>query len=365
MSAKHLIKHFLGSIDDALRQRSQPDTASDSLPITALPDTNPASTTLAEPPFLAAHAPPMVVKSTIPLDINQDIQTILQSKNQLIDSPYKLETPQLQPFLDGTTKIALVFASTGKVLTATLQSLTDTYLLADTESSLYRHRQGETVLAVFPVSADRHYVLQSSLVELYAFRVKLQYLDPRYDIRRKVQLVTPVKLYPAPISLIQAITNYQVSIIRETTLVSGDTQRDEQESTIADLWYEAQVQGSSGRMESFEGLNSVACALDNISLGGVCLTLKNALNSQDLTHRLVLLAVSLPGIAKHKDPLTSGPLTLKVLGVIKQTRNTPSALILHIRFLRRLPLEVGRLLRRLEDHSLDEQTPLTIAVSDE
>jgi hypothetical protein len=108
-------------------------------------------------------------KTMIPVDVSGEIYTILHPTYELIDSPQRIETSQLQPFLEGDKGITLVFAQGGKALPASLYSIHSTYLEADSDTSTFRHQRGETVLVVFRLSPQPHYVLQTVIDKVYTF----------------------------------------------------------------------------------------------------------------------------------------------------------------------------------------------------
>jgi hypothetical protein len=201
------------------------------------------------------------------------------------------------------------------------------------------------VLVVFRVSPQQHYVLQTAIDKLYAFRLKLRYGDPRYDVRRRVQLAAPVTLYLAPTALVTDIAQRQVRIIREITLPLRGAQG-AAGGRIADRLCEPITLQPTA--SPFAAIPALSSTLEDISLGGVCLTLASTSKAEELLHRLVLLNIALPSAPAALYP----SLTLQLLGGIRGVRSTSSGQLLHIRFLKRLPKEVDELLEYLAGSSV-------------
>src|SRR5260221_11745603 len=100
------------------------------------------------------------IQHTIPLDINDDLPTLLYPPNRLIYSPRTIAPTLRQPFLDGTKEVILVCVQSGNTFRATLQALHSNHLIAHTQQAVSHRKYGETVLVVFPMTTSQHYVLQ-------------------------------------------------------------------------------------------------------------------------------------------------------------------------------------------------------------
>src|SRR5262249_11510550 len=85
------------------------------------------------------------IQHTIHFDISDELDSVLYPTNRLIYSPHTIKPSLLQPFLDGTREVVLVCVQNGKTLQATLQALHSSYLIADTQHSVFRRKRGETV----------------------------------------------------------------------------------------------------------------------------------------------------------------------------------------------------------------------------
>jgi hypothetical protein len=339
VGAKYFFKQLLTTLDEALMRDAHTKGPQQTSTL-EVPPTEP------EPATEDPNTDTVALTSTrtmISLDVSGEIYTILHPTHQLIDSPQRIEASQLQPFLNGSREITLVFAQGGKALPGTLHSIYPTYLEADSDTSTFRHQRGETVLVVFRVPPQPHYVLQTVIDKVYAFRLKLQYGSPRYEARQHFPLAVPVRLSLAPPLLITAIAKQQVRIVREITLLSGGIQGGAG-GCITDWICESLTLRSSH--SPFANAPTLSCTLEDISLGGVCLALEHASEAEELLHRLVLLNISLPSAPEAPYP----PLTLQLLGGIRGIGHTLSSQLLHVRFLRRLPKEIDALLEYLEGH---------------
>jgi hypothetical protein len=291
---------------------------------------------------------------TIHLDISDELDSVLYPTNRLIYSPHTIEPRLLQPFLDSTKEVILVCAPNGKTLLATLQALHFSYLIVDTQHSVFRRKRGEAVLVVFPVTSQQHYVLQTTIHNVYAFRLELEYRDPRYDVRHYIPVTAPVTLQPVPTSYITAIGQQQGRIVRQITLMPRDAQGTVA-SWITDLFCTADADEPVAL--PYEAGPALACTLHDLSLSGVCLTVNATHVTEALAHHLVWFTIPLPRASQALPGWASVSLTLQLLGVVRNVSHTPAGRAFHIRFLKRLPSEVDTLLWHLEGGFVERATP--------
>ncbi len=295
------------------------------------------------------------LQHTIPFDSSDNLHTLLYPTNRLIYSPYTIEPALLQPFVDGTKEVILVCAQNGKTLPATVQVLHSSYLIADTQQSVFRRKRGETVLVVFPVTASQHYVLQTSIHNVYAFRLELEYRDPRYDVRHSIPLTAPAILQRVPTPLITAIGRQRVRLVRQITLTPRSAQGTVS-SVIADLFCPADTHAAIASPD--EDRPAFACALHDISLSGVCLTVDATHAAEALAYHLVRFTIPLPRASQTLPDWTCVALTLQLLGGVCSVSHTPSGRELHIRFLKRLLPEVEMLLWHLDGGFPEQSNPV-------
>src|SRR5207249_2110426 len=106
-----------------------------------------------------------------------------------------------------------------------------------------------------------------------------------------------------------AIGRQQVRIVRQITLTPRSAQGTVA-SVIADLFYLA---GADEAMASpGEDRPALACALHDISLGGVCLTVDTTHAAEALVHHLVRLTIPLPRAPQALPDWASISLTLQL-----------------------------------------------------
>ncbi|MGE3535936.1 MAG: hypothetical protein AB7N91_00715 [Candidatus Tectimicrobiota bacterium] len=290
-------------------------------------------------------ASPPLVQRRIPLILGNELQTLLHPTNRLIYSPHTLDQALLQPFREGTKTLILINAQNGKALPATLQALHSSYLIADTQHSMFRRKPGEAMLVVFPLAAHQHCVLQTTIHRVYAFRLELEYQDPRYDVRHTIPLSSPVTLSPVPTTMVMALEQNQGRLVRQIALTPR-TPHGTMRRLITDLFYPqdalqpAPAQGSDSLV--------LPCALHDISLGGACLAVHNPSLVDSLMHRLVHLTMSFPCASQTLPDWAYVSLHLQVLGIVRGSSNATAPRALHIRFLKRLLPDVDPLFWHLE-----------------
>jgi len=306
-----------------------------------------------------AHRP-ATLQRAIPLDLSSDFHSLFYPTNRLIYSPHTIKPTLLQPFLEGTREVLLVCTQNGKTLPATLQAVHSSYLIVDTPQSLFRRQRGDTVLVVFPVAPQQHYVLQTSIHKVYAFRLELEYRDPRYDVRHTIPLTAPVTLHQVPTTLITAIAQQQGHIVRQITLTRRDAQG-MANSVLTELFCPADSAESVASPPA--DAPPLACALRDISLGGACLTVGASETPDVLPQQLVRLTIPLPSASRSMPYWAAVSLTLQLLGVVRGTSNAPATKDLHIRFLKRLPPELDSLLWHLEGRLPAQPTTPEVATA--
>jgi hypothetical protein len=248
---------------------------------------------------------------------------------------YRIEEALLQPFRTKHQPILLLNPHNGKVMSATLHAVERTYLVAEMAHSTFMRKPGETLLVVFPVLPQRHYVMQTTVEEVYCSRVTLQYQDPRYDRRWPMPLALLVTVHVAPMEVMIALAHRQGHLVREMTLAPSKTDGTRQ-GGLADRVYEPGAPESSLSLGGFDASPPLTGSLKDLSLGGACVTLADLPQLDELLQRVILLSMTLPRIPVGT---TSLQLMLQPLGIVRNVRTTVSPATLHIRFLQRLPKE--------------------------
>jgi hypothetical protein len=208
------------------------------------------------------------------------------------------------------------------------------------------------MLVVFPMAPQHHNVVQTAVHKVYAFRLELLYQDPRYDIRHAIPLALPITLQPVPMTLLTAIERQHGQLVRQITLTSDEASARARMS-IADLFYPAGAPEPAD--PHVAGLASLTGALQDISLGGTCLTLDAGVAQTAQRYRLVRLTIPLLSLGQSLPSWTEVSLTLRLLAVVCCLRQVSSTPTLHLRFLNRLFPELDALFWHLEGRG--PQTP--------
>jgi hypothetical protein len=117
-------------------------------------------------------------------------------------------------------------------------------------------------------------------------------------------------------------------------------------------------------MQLIEQTEPLSCHLQDLSLGGLSLTLADASQAQDFSYRLVVLQLSLPLVTINSVNREYMPVQLDLLGAIRGVETMPSSATLHIRFLQRLPAELALYLADLERRCIELQGPLAGSVQE-
>jgi hypothetical protein len=282
----------------------------------------------------------------IPLPVSgQDCYRLFSTRVQ-VNSPYRIESALLQPFLNQDKKMLLVPSRVGRMW-ASLTALHQNYLVAAADrTERLLEEKNRIVLVVFPVAPDHAYVLQTRVSKLYVDRVVLEYQDPRYEPRRRIPGCAPLTIRLLPPDIRTALEQDQVHLTRELRWEASDPAA-LPEGHLTDLLTTLDAAQPSGP-EAFSTLPSWSGSLRDISCGGICVSLPGVPPpAEAVIHRMLLLQIPLPlaPIDPAGDPVA---LTLHLLGVIRATRTVPPARMLHIQFLERLPEECDTLFKQLE-----------------
>lgn len=82
-------------------------------------------------------------------------------------------------------EILLIDSQRGQTMKATLESMQRTDFVVETKTSTLFRKQGEKLLAVFPVLPQEYYIFLTWIDAIHIKRLKLQYQVPHYHVRRK------------------------------------------------------------------------------------------------------------------------------------------------------------------------------------
>jgi hypothetical protein len=350
MGIRSFFKDFSNVIDETLRQKSGP-SRTDQFQRALQESTSKASLSTLLSSGVAPKGGRELLTFEIGKDIfeiGEDIHLFLAPTNIQINSPDRIEEALFEPFRTIRKQILIINAQNGKVIPATIHTIDDTFLIADTEHSTVLLKSGEPLVVVFPVLPQRHYVLQTMVEAVYPHRLKLQYKDPRYDRRWSMPPTIPVRLRLASAEVMLAMTRRQGHMVREMTMAS-----DEADGIwtghIADYFQASKALEPSQAMQGFDVSPSCTGGLTDLSLGGAGLTLRDTCAPDELLRHVILLSIELPRVTLDTLSLQ---LLLTVLGVVRHVRATPPGLTLHIRFLHRLSKELDPLFEHVHHGGL-------------
>ncbi|MGE0684318.1 MAG: hypothetical protein AB7P69_25860 [Candidatus Binatia bacterium] len=160
------------------------------------------------------------MQQTITTDIvkfTTELQLLLEPKIIQADTPQRIPANELQPFLTGQKKIRCVFPDRWVVPSVLFSVQADHLLTSIGRKETFRilRRHGEPVIAMF--SGPQTYVLQTTLGQIYAGQMELQYNDPRYDRRFKIMRETLATIQGLSAKVITELDRGNLEIVRTTS----------------------------------------------------------------------------------------------------------------------------------------------------
>lgn len=355
MSVKSTLKRWIKTVDEALLSDVELPSSTPEVVLPREPIGSRQAPLIALSPLQALVSPGNTVIT--PVDFHTDVDSIIAPKYVQINSPHRIERSVLEPFERGLKEVTLIFVQNRHVIPATIEAIHDTHLVIRTQHSTYFRKRGEVVLVLIPAQPQKSYALQLTIEEIYAHRLMLRYQDPRYDVRRQVQLEAPVHLRLPSAVLLTVIRQRQARIMRQFTLPHTNVQRSTPAELI-DRLYELDSSTPSSFMKRIEQTPPMTCSLQDISLGGACLTVPQEPESEELLHRVVLLHIALPPVTVESVEREYFPVNLHLLSVIRGIRRATEPATLHVRFLKRLPDDLTPYFADLERLFLEQQHPL-------
>jgi hypothetical protein len=144
--------------------------------------------------------------------------------------------------------------------------------------------------------------------------------------------------------VLDAMEQQQMRLTRELSWHPGGAAND-LEGELVDL-VEDQPVAAGAVVDFFSATPEWQGHLHDISCGGACVLLPRDLGGQAMEHHAVLLCLRLPPV-RVKATLERVVLTLRVLGTVRAVRSLRTGVVLHVRFLDRLPEAFGGLFERL------------------
>ena len=295
--------------------------------------------------YPVGYASTQVTHETLALDT--DIYLLLRPKTVPINSPSRIPSEALRPFLNQEKEL-LCIGDDKHVIPASLSEARMGHLVAQVkdskgaESFLLWH--GGIIVVLFPVSPQLHYVLEVQVEEVSSTEVCLQYLDPRAQERFIIELADPVQLsIVSPATILQMLSG-QVDIIREITTTSPqDASSQAGGEGIVRLndrlhWQEdmdVDVE-SSDIQASVNTTASLRTQARDISVGGMRLAYAGNAPDDFCEGALTQVSITLP-VQGNRPVSPDNALGLRLLAIIRGVHSSQSTTQLHLRFVQRLP----------------------------
>ena len=313
------------------------------------------------------------------IDFSQQVKEILNRNNIQVRSLAMLNNETKQLFLQHRKKAILLIR--GKVYEREIDAPDDkTIDIFDSMLNPYL-KLGQLVLLVLPADKGRRFVLQTSVKNIFVDRFRLVTLDPRKNQRFPVTGNTPVFFRTVPDSIAIGIQNGELRTIRETAhivpddlthvlkqagsdvkpependaklemglpdeamppkkLLSSDlasqkaqapvTSPDHINALVHDILYQKNHDQQSPEYVEFKKQTPVQGILQDISLGGMCVTRSNEGNAL-FSDQLIAVQTSL------KIPDDNTTLDLFLFAVVRNVRINNGQLKANLQFLSRMP----------------------------
>jgi hypothetical protein len=266
--------------------------------------------------------------------IQVDLRRRLSSFTIQVNAPHKIDTELLHPFSSRIRPLLLVDVVHRQRLSAIWHAATDTVLIVDTDEPTTRFAQGHPLVICFPVLPLRHYVIQATIEEVFAYRLSLRYRDPRYDIRRRLPVDLPVTIHRLPEAIVGALEDRQLHLVRALSVPQAPTQT--RGSVVDQVW---EGEGAEHRRMELVWQDTTVLSgyLRDISLGGMAVTLDATEPPITWGQGVIRLHIVLPASMAHPPDQGYAPLTLDLFGILRAIEAAGPPWILHIRLLERLP----------------------------
>lgn len=260
-----------------------------------------------------------------------------------------------QPFGAQLEDIILVNDQDQEMVPAVLRTVDDNFIVVEALKPLSGCHRGAHMVVLLPMSPQRLDALRTTIHEIQSpTQFKLLCQDRRREVRRHLQLVAPVRMRLVPAEITAALARQQVCLVRQMQS-PGKTAQDIEHSAITESLYRSDCLEPAAGMQDIEDAAPLSCHLQDISPGGLALTLQEGPQADLAMNRLSLVRIALPYVACG---MTKVHFTLQLFGLIRGLSNHGTPQRVHIRFLHRLPTEMGVVFSHLERRYLRHQAPL-------
>jgi hypothetical protein len=262
-----------------------------------------------------------------------ELQLLLEPRIVQVDTPQRIPANDLQPFLTGRKKIRCVFPDRW-VVSSTLFSIQVDHLLASIgqkETFRILRRRGEPVIAMF--SGHQNYVLQTTLGQIYAGQMELQYNDPRYDKRFMVTRETFATIQGLSAQVVTELNQGNLEIVRTTSWEVEDSET--RHITQLQDGFRSKETEEMGMIADYVTTDPpLTVLLTNISHGGAGLSAEGVFPKEQWEKKLITFNVQL---ARDRRPEREKYHRIAVLACVRIVRHTSTQSFFHLRFLQRLP----------------------------
>lgn len=332
------------------RPTPQPHTAGMTLPPMPQGDAHEQSVTRQHPPA----ARPSVQQMT-PLALGIEVRSLLAPDAVQFNYLRSVEDILPQPFGAQLEDIILVNDQEQEMAPAVLCAVDDHSIVVEALKPLAGCRRGARLVVLLPISPQRLDALRTTIHEIQSpTRLKLLCQDRRREVRRRLQLVALVQMRLVPINITTALVQQQVCLVRHIQS-PGKTGQDIEYSSITEGLYHSDCIEPAACMQDVESSTPLSCRIQDISPGGMAVTLPEGPQADIAMNRLSLVQVALPYVACG---MTRVHFTLQLFGLIRGISDHGAPRRLHLRFLHRLPAEMAVVFAHLERRYLQRQSPL-------
>jgi len=294
-------------------------------------------------PIKSDGSPPGVTRPSSAQRFKQDEilmptewQRLLEPKTIQINSPNRIPSSLLRPFVDQEKKILCILPDQ-QVLPAVLTAVRENHLLVSVENraalKLLR-QQGTLVVVLFPIHPQQRYVLQTELQKIYPAQLCLQYKDPRYDVRYSVTRADPVTVQGLSAAAVTELCAGSLEMRRQTTWVSEGRSA----WKIVRLEDGLRWKGNEEWCEATDYVDdtrTVTASLKDLSLGGMGLRLESEFLQEQWEKRIVLISVRLPRAVD--EAVAEENYEIEVLATVRGVQYLAPHTFVYLRFVHRLP----------------------------
>jgi hypothetical protein len=182
-------------------------------------------------------------------------------------------------------------------------------------------------------SGHQNYVLQTTLGQIYAGQMELQYHDPRYDKRVMVTRETFATIQGLSAQVVTELNQGNLEIVPTTSWEVEDSGT-RHISQLQDGFRPKENEELGMLADYVNTAPPLTALLNNISHGGAGLCAEGIFPKGQWEKKLIILNVQLP---RDERPEIEKYHQVAVLACVRTMRHTATHSFFHLRFLQRLP----------------------------